>query len=174
MYHDTYNWQVIVPKQPDKTFSVALEYVKKTDISHVTVDNIEKFIHGHMEWDKWKGIYDKYLKDPRLHGSNEHYYATCFTIAVRDVVERNVTGQSSYEIVRKMILTHRHEYAQSKKWLKTTYPEALMDMCLEELKARPLQFNWTQEESDQTFFVMLFGVAWHEDEPKSSINPLLN
>ena len=165
-------------RRKNDALAIAQEYADQVDISKADALNISQWQKQLCVQSDIKKVYDQYIQDKRLHGSNEHFYGTVFGVALEHRLEKKIAGKSSLEIAQNIVAREkskfgvipRHKFGEPKqelpweKWLGTVYPKVVVDAYTEELWRQPIQFPWYDKNNPDVIYVDPFMVAWHDGE----------
>lgn len=159
----------IFTKERPLTFDIAKGYLGHFDFTGLTVETKDSWIEARKR--SFSVLAQTYLQDKRLTGSNEHYYATVFEVALQHFIEQNVAANSgikaktAYELALETI-DYTKSFSPNKlkkpyaQYKNTAYPESLIEHYLEQLKLQPIEYAWYNENNPDGLHLEIFFVAW--------------
>ena len=162
-------------RRKNDTLVIAQEYAEQVDISQADQLSIGKWMDQECVKADIKKVYDLYIQDKRLHGSNEHFYGTVFYVALEHRIEKKISGKSALEIAQNIVAREKSKFGKIPKdakrgelpyeaWLGTGYPKVMVDAYTDELWRQPIQFPWYDKEDRDRIYAHAFMVAWHDGE----------
>jgi len=147
-------------KKPNIAFDVATDYLNELSLNGITLTGIDAWIKEQEAL--IKSIYERYLTDKRLHGSNDDFYGGAFEVALQHKISRHLSGKSSLDIANGILASFPATVADAKMGKWKGYPEMLKNKYRQALADEKVQYPWYADKSEMQ--LEAFMVAWHDKE----------